>query len=388
MLEPSVRSPLSFRLAALGTLLAALLAMLVAVAPAEAAPLSKADQEFVDKTVEAGMKENNTPGMSISITGPAGEYTKAYGRKNSSTALSLADHMRAGSITKSFTAIAVLKQIEEGSLAFTDTVDEFVSEIPNGSSITVRHLLSMRSGVYEYTQDATFKANFALNPNMKFGPWDAVAIMRKHPANFTPGTKTEYTNSNYVLLGLILEAVSGETAPAAITKDVIEAAGLEQTSFPSTSALPAPYSEGHNLLFYPVVYLTTSMNPNITWTSGAIISTTGDLQKFAVALGTGTLLSPEMFEEQQQYCPLPYSYEGPSQFGYGLGLISFGDWIGHNGSVPGYEAEAFYEPASGASIAGMANLQSSKLTVFSKVFENIAAHLYPGSMETPEYPVC
>jgi D-alanyl-D-alanine carboxypeptidase len=387
MLEPTVNSTRRIWLAAMGMLLAAL-AALVVVAPAQAAPLSKEDQEFVDKTVEAGMKENNTPGMSISITGPKGDYTKAYGRKNSSTALSLEDHFRAGSITKSFTAIAVLKQIEEGNLAFTDTVDEFVSEIPNGSSITVRHLLSMRSGVFEYQADATFKANFVLNPNMKFGPWDAVAIMRKHAANFAPGTKTEYTNSNYVLLGLILEAVSGETAPAAITKDVIEAAGLEETSFPSTSALPTPYSEGHNLLFYPFVYLTTSMNPSIPWTAGAIVSTVGDLHKFAVALGSGALLSPEMFEEQQQYCPLPYSYEGPTQFGYGLGLISFGDWIGHNGSVPGYEAEAFYEPATGAVIAGMGNLQSAKVTVFSKVFENVADHLYPGSTETPEYPVC
>lgn len=193
MLEPSVRSTLSLRLVALGTLLAAVLATLVVVAPAQAAPLSEEDQEYVDETVEAAMEENNAPGLSISITGPAGDYTKAYGRKNKSEALSLEDHFRIGSITKSFTAIAVLKQIEEGNLEFTDTVDEFVSEIPNGSEITVRHLLSMRSGVFEYQEDAAFKVKFALNPNMEFGPWDAVEIMREHSANFAPGTDTEYT---------------------------------------------------------------------------------------------------------------------------------------------------------------------------------------------------
>jgi D-alanyl-D-alanine carboxypeptidase len=95
-----------------------------------------------------------------------------------------------------------------------------------------------------------------------------------------------------------------------------------------------------------------------------------------------------MFEEQQQFCPLPYAYEGPSEFGYGLGLISFGDWLGHDGSVPGYETESFYEPATGAVIAGMANLQTAKLSIFSRVFEKIADHLYPGSMETSEYPEC
>lgn len=390
------RRSFGFQLTAVAAFLVAMLALLALGARAQAAPLSKADQEFVETTIEESRKAEKQPGVSVAITGPKGEFTKAFGVGywGPETPLSLNDHFRVGSLTKPFTATAILKQIEKGKLKFTDTLDQFVKEIPYGKEITVRDLLSMRSGVYEFEADSGFSISFALNPTMNFGPQDAVKIIRKHEAYSAPGKKTEYSNSNYVLLGLILEQVSGETAEAAITKEVIKPLGLEQTTFPAPTVtepipwqLPATYAHGYNP-FLGTLRESTNMNARIPWTAGAIVSTIGDLSKFAQAQDGSTLLSPTMQEERLKFCPNPYSYEGPTEYGYGLGLFSLGTWLGHSGSVPGYESVSFYEPATGATIAVMANLQTTNVAAWTRIFEKIAVHLYPGSMATPKYPKC
>ncbi len=386
-------------LAAAGAFLAALLATVALVAPAQAAPLSQADQDFVDTTVQQALANTGVGGMSIAISGPKGEYTKAYGDRSSApkVALTLNDRFRIGSITKSFTATAILQQIEQGHLSFNDKLDQFITGIPNGNQITVRHLLSMRSGLYEYQHDAGLRLTFTLTPWVAFEPEQVVDILRNpsHQPSFAPGTKTEYNNSNYVLLGLILEQVTGQDAETVITNDVIQPLGLTNTIFPSAAnsnpiyQMPSPYATGYGTGIIPgTIQDKTALNPNLFWTAGAMISTVGDLEKYAKALGTGALLSPAMHAERQQWCPSPYTLEGPTQYGYGLGLFSFGSWIGHHGSVPGYSSTAFYEPQSGAAIAGVENFQTANVQVFSRVFKRIAEHLYPGSMSTPAYPTC
>jgi D-alanyl-D-alanine carboxypeptidase len=120
---------------------------------------------------------------------------------------------------------------------------------------------------------------------------------------------------------------------------------------------------------------------------GGIVSTVGDLASYGHALGTGALLSSGKFAERTQFCGAgAWSYGGATEFGYGLGMMSLGNWIGHAGSVPGFSASTFYEPKTGAEITVVENLQSSTVAAFSNVFNKIAQHLYPGSMETPAYP--
>jgi D-alanyl-D-alanine carboxypeptidase len=374
----------SFWLAAAGIFLAAFLATLGLVARAEAAPLSTADQE-------------KTPGLSITISGPEGEYSKAYGWARMGLTLNsmqLADHVRIGSITKTLTATAILQQIELGNLEFSNTLDEFVTGIKYGNEITVRELLDMESGVYEFESDSTFQAGVVANPGMKWEPSDTVEVIRKHEPEFKPGEYVHYNESNYVLLGLILEDVTGETAEAAITKNVINPLGLNQTSLPAPTAaeptptkMPEPFAHGYNRYFFGIPTDTTNFNARIAWTMGGAVSTVGDLASYGHALGTGALLSPEMFAERKQFCGAgAWTYGGPTEYGYGLGLLSLGNWIGHEGSVPGFSATTYYEPETGAEITAVENLQSPTIAVFSNVFVKIAQHLYPGSMETPEYP--
>lgn len=371
------------RLAALAVLLAAFAATLLLVSPAQAKPLSKADRAFVDATVEEAMQEEGQPGVSISITGPKGDYTRTYGVRDLTTGkpLRLADHVHIGSITKTFTATAILRQVDKGRLKLSDKLSKWVKGIPNGDQITVRQLLAMQSGVFEYQADQEFGEEVAADPLMRFTRHDFLEILRRHEPYFAPGETTLYTTSNYLLLGIILEKVTGESAEAAITKTVIKPLGLHHTSFPTTPRMPAPFAHGYCYTAEGGLEDCTYFNPDIVWTGGALISTIGDLEKYGRALGTGALLSPKMQSERLVFGEVAYPFEGPSTFGYGLGIIRFGRWLGHNGSVPGSGSETFYDPQTGAVIAAVETAQTPTLAVFSRIFERIGAHLYPGSMD-------
>lgn len=307
--------------------------------------------------------------------------------------MQLADHARIGSITKTLTATAILQQIEQGHLSYSDTLDEFVSGIEYGNEITVRDLLDMESGVYEFESDPAFQAAVTANPGMQWEPSQTVQVIREHEAEFKPGEYVHYNESNYILLGLILEAVTGETAEAAITNDVINPLGLTQTSLPAPSAsepaptkMPEPFAHGYNR-YAGIPVDTTGFNARIGWTMGGIVSTVGDLAQWGHDLGTGALLSSETFAERTHFCAAgAWAFGGPTEFGYGLGLLQLGNWIGHEGSVPGFSSMTYYEPKTGAEITGLENLQSTNIAIFSNAFVKIAQHLYPGSLETPEYP--
>lgn len=387
----NVTAKQGLRASVIGALFAAPLAVFTLAAPAHAQPLSAADQQFVDNTVASAMKDGGQPGMSISITGPAGDYAKAYGIASSvpNRALSLDDHYRIGSITKSFTATAILMQVDQGKLSLDDTLDKFVSGVPNGNIITVRQMLMMRSGVYDYMADPTIATTFTVFPTWQFSPAGALQSIRSHPSQFTPGTQYQYTNSNYQLLGMVLEKVTGKSYQSVITDDIINPLGLTNTTFPANSSIQAPYAKGYSPLALGIYRDVTAINPALFGAAGALTSTIGDMQKWGAAMRDGTLLSPAtQAMREQTFCPVAYSGEGPTAFGYGLGYISFGRWFGHDGSVPGYGTEAFYDSQSGAVITGMETTQTTGLAVFARVMERIAAQLYPGSMDTPNYPQC
>ena len=159
--------------------------------------------------------------------------------------MALTDHVRIASITKTFTATAILRQVQRGRLSLADKLARWVPKIPNARKITVRQLLAMRSGIYDFTSDAAFNAAFEANPLMSFKPRDIIPIIRRHKPLFAPGERTQYADSNYILLGMILESVTGHSAESVITRDVIARAGLRHTSFPTKPAMRKPFSHGY-----------------------------------------------------------------------------------------------------------------------------------------------
>ena len=178
---------------------------------------------------------------------------------------------------------------------------------------------------------------------------------------FDPGTQWQYSNTNYILLGLVLEQVTGETIGQLYRERIIEPLGLQGTSFPDLahSSLPDPHDQGYTLKGQspggePLD--TTDWNFSFAWTAGEVISTVEDLLAYGRAMGTGEgLLSPEQQAERLDSFirDLPPFNQPPlnGEAGYGIGLTYDRGWIGHGGEIDGYTTQLFYHPELDAVVA-------------------------------------
>ncbi|MCA1697072.1 MAG: beta-lactamase family protein, partial [Actinobacteria bacterium] len=212
----------------------------------ETSNLSATDAAFIKDTVNKAMAGGKIPGVTVSITAPDKTFLWSYGVADKTTGrkLSPGDHFRIGSTTKTFTATAVLQLVDEKKIGLDDTLETFVPGVPNGATVTMRHLLNMRSGLPTYS-DAEFLAAYQADPLMpSWTHTDVVAFLQRTPVSFAPGEQFDYSNSNYLLLGMILEKVTGQSAEQVISERVIRKLELGQTSVPTPptySAMPEPF---------------------------------------------------------------------------------------------------------------------------------------------------
>jgi D-alanyl-D-alanine carboxypeptidase len=221
---------------------------------------------------------------------------------------------------------------------------------------------------------------------LSWRPADAVRIIRANKPAFKPGAMTQYADSNYILLGIILQKVTGRSAERVITRDVIRRAGLRETSFPTRPKMPGPFSRGYyagDAGDGPLRDYTRS-NPKVAWTAGAMISTLDDMERWSRQLARGTLLSRRLQRQRLKLGTIP-NPGGPA-VGYGLGIMGFGDWLGHDGAIFGYSTVIFYERKSGARIVAAANLSSNSSSATLDIFGTIAKYLYPESLPAADAP--
>ena len=345
--------------------------------------LSAEDAAFIDETVAGFMAETGLVGVTVSIEAPGlGRFERSYGEADRATGRELTpgDHYRIASVTKTFVANAVLQLVDDGALALEDTLDQYVEGVPNGDVITIRQLLAMRAGVFNYVDDETFMDAYTADPLLPWwAPEDIVPILQRHDPAYPPDERTVYSDSNYVLLGLVLEQVTGEPAEWWITREVIRPLGLENTSFPTSPALPDPYTHGYETGSDPLVDLTWS-SPEVPWTAGAMVSTVPDMAVYAEQLATGALLSEELQEQRLDFADMGNA-EG-AFLGYGLGIAEIGEWIGHNGAVFGYGNIVTYLPSQDATIVVMGNSASTTEAPAVPLWGALVQHFFPESLTT------
>lgn len=360
--------------------------------------LSLEDQMAVDTIVAQAKARGHQRGISIYISGPRGQYAKAYGSAGP-RALGLDDHFRMQSITKSFMSTAALMQVDAGNLTLNDTLSQYVTGVPNGNIITIEQMMTMRSGIAHDQDNTTKLLQVALFPGSAWNVAQDLAYIRSAAPRFTPGTQFDYTNSNYILLGYVLEAITGRIIRDILLEDIIEPLGLTETSWPTGSSLPAPFT--HGWAPGPLGLIAdrdfTVFSPGLSGASGALVTTIGDLHKWGEELRDGTLLSPESHElRKTHFHETPYSGaaafpfgigQGPATFGYGLGFEQIGSWFGHDGSFPGFSTALMFEPSTGSVIAVMENEQTVAPVLAALVDQwyRIADYLYPGSPKLPNY---
>ncbi|MFT4037354.1 MAG: serine hydrolase domain-containing protein [Thermomicrobiales bacterium] len=344
-------------------------------------------QLALHEIVERNLAATESPGALVGVWQPGhGEWQHAAGLADITTgrAVSLDDHVRIASNSKAFTATAVLQLVDDGLVGLDDPIETYVPGIPNGEEITVRQVLGMDAGIADYIAIPEITAEYAANPMMPMGPDEILAIIRSSTPDYAPGAEIRYSNSNYIVLGFLLEAVTGQTAEAAITERVITPLGLTGTSVPYTAFMPEPSMHGYfaENLGDPLIDVTRS-NPRFPWTAGSIISTLADMRAWGEALAQGTLLSPETQAARETWRPFNPAAPGVA---YGLGLLNFNGLIGHNGGIAGYSSWILHEPASGFTIVIVVNRAGEKGGTADPFLHDILALLLPGDLPSAATP--
>ncbi|ART69129.1 hypothetical protein BTO20_11535 [Mycobacterium dioxanotrophicus] len=361
--------------------------------------LSPADQAAVDAIVAASMAESKPPGVVLAITGPRGNYFQAYGNTKASGGrpVTIDDHFRIASTTKSFTSTLVMRSIAAGRLSLDGTLEQYLPGIgiANSSSITIRHMLTMRSGIADYNASPAVLLYLMLTPTGSWNEQTTVNYIRSGKPLFTPGSAYQYNNGNFVLLGLILKAVTGSYIRDLLMDELITPLGLIETTWDvNASGKGSPVVK-------PPAGGTAQWNPDFLGAAGALTSTVGDLIKWAQAMRDHTRLDaatwahwtdPDSPTSDFLGYPAPFPAGTPVQFGYGLGLESTGTWFGHNGSWLGYDGQTGFDSVSGACMVILENMQTTTgngpvpLAAYTTIFRRVAEYLYPGSMTTqPNY---
>ncbi|MEU4169587.1 serine hydrolase domain-containing protein [Streptomyces sp. NPDC026665] len=308
----------------------------------------------LDKAVADVRKQAGIPGVVVGLWMPGkGNYVRATGvaDKRTGRPMSAGDYVRIGSETKTFTVTALLELVDRHKVRLDDPISRYVPGVPGGRRITLRQLAEMRSGLFPYTSDADFEHDLLSDPQRVFTPRELLAYGFKHPNTFAPGAQFEYSNTNLILLGLVVEKVTGHKLRDVIERRVLRPARLRHTLFPKGNEFPKPHPQGYtNQTLSGEVANSTNWNPSWAWAAGAMISNLQDLRHWAKVVATGTLLSPET--QAQRLRTLPTGFPGTT---YGLGIFNASGWIGHNGSLPGYETVTVYLPSKKATLVVMLN---------------------------------
>ncbi|MGE7389847.1 serine hydrolase domain-containing protein [Streptomyces sp. NPDC004126] len=343
----------------------------------------------LDKAVRDTLREAKVPGVIVGLWAPGkGSYVKTFGVADKETGARMRTdfYTRIGSQTKTFTVTALLRLVDQGKAGLDDPIAKYVSGVPNGDRITLRELAGMRSGLFNYSEDDAFNKALTTTGTKPFTPQQLLAYSFKHPVNFEPNAEFEYSNTNLILLGLVIEKVTGQPLQQVLKQQVIDPAGLHHTLFPTDAAFPSPHAQGYtDQSASGGIVNATDWNPSWAWAAGAMISDLEDLRSWAKTLATGTLLTPATQAER-----LKTTSVGIPGAGYGLGLFDVQGWIGHNGSLPGYESLGVYLPEEKATLVVILNTDAlhdgqEPSTLFGEAITEIVTpdHVYPGHKPTP-----
>lgn len=324
-------------------------------------------QRFVDGLVVAG-----APGAAAVLEhGGRVEAASGFADLQLRRAMRPSLRFRAGSLTKSFVATVVLQLVGEHQLALDDTIDRWFSRaLPHAERITIRQLLGHTSGIPDYVAvlaDAIHGSE--LDRMRAWTPDQLIGLAAGIPRRFPPGASWAYANTNYVLLGSIVERVTGDALGRQLAHRILEPLELRSTSFPVGSSTIgesmargyAPPLGPHGTIVDGPPRDVTVLDPSWAWAAGALISTLDDLTRFFRGLLRGRLLPPALLDEMVTMVRVrPDMVPLPLLDAYGLGLVALdspgGRLVGHPGGIPGYLSAVLSTPDGRRQLAVMINI--------------------------------
>ncbi|MFI5716427.1 serine hydrolase domain-containing protein [Nocardia sp. NPDC051750] len=306
---------------------------------------------------------DGAPGALLEVSDAHGRTVLTSGVSNIGTRAPMAGNsrFRIGSLTKTFVATVVLQLVSEHRVALDAPVEQYLPATIRGNGndghdITVRQLLQQTSGLPDYLDYLT-PDRILQHPLAHHDPLELVRLALAHPRLFAPGTDWDYSSTNYLLAGMVIEKVTGRPYGEAVDQRIIRPLGLHDTSVPGDDpTIPGNHPRGYVKPENSAPLDLTEFNPSSAGSAGGMISSAADLNRFLDSLVNGHLLNPPELQEMMTTRPTGNSHNAA----YGLGLQSTplpcgGSAWGHSGDIPGFQTMAA-TTTDGRSATVMANL--------------------------------
>lgn len=310
-------------------------------------------EESIDQLIRNEIVDDSSPG-GVFMVAKNGKtfYMKAFGKANMEldVPMQTSNVFQIGSMTKQFTAIAILMLEQAGKLNTQDPISDYIPDFPNGNNITIHHLLSHTSGIKDFTRMKSLQGI----ATKQMSPKEMVDFFKDEPVEFAPGEKFEYNNSGYVLLGYLIELVSGESYEDFIQTNIFQKIGMNQSYYATDRKVIPKRAYGYHLKETGYVNK-TSINFSVPFASGSLMSTVEDLLKWQNALNQHLLLSEEYTEIA--FTPKKLSNGTDISYGYGWHIR---DDMGipsreHGGSIFGFKSMGVYIPIKDIYVLGLTN---------------------------------
>ncbi len=314
------------------------------------------------EVVRAGMTTGDLRSVIVRVTRDGKEVvTAALGDSMTGVPATTDMHFRNGAVAISYVATALLQLVDTGTVTLDDKVSRWLPDLPHADEVSLGQLAQMTSGYPDYVQQPAFLSALQADPFRSWTPQQLLQFVTAKPLIYRPGTNWNYSHTNYVILGLALEKISGKPVDQLLEDRVLRPLRLDNTTDPGTPAIQEPvlhaFTAERRGYFQvapdaPFYEESTFWNPSWTITHGAIQTTNiDDMTATAVAIGEGTLLSPESHAAQVSTAlrgfgsPVPgcaTCFEQSVGYSYGIGVVTTGNWVLQNPMFSGFAAAEGY----------------------------------------------
>jgi CubicO group peptidase (beta-lactamase class C family) len=314
----------------------------------------------IDSLIQTEFKDKNGPG-GVFMVAKNGKviYQKAFGKANLELDVNLTTEsvFQIGSMTKQFTAIAILMLEEQGKLNVQNPISKYIPDYPSGDKITIHHLLTHTSGIKDFTKMKSLRdiSQKEMSPKM------LVDFFKNEPVDFAPGEKFDYNNSGYVLLGYLIELVSGGTYEDFIKENIFKKVGMNQSNYATDRQIINKRAYGYHKKEFGYVNKTV-INFSVPFSSGSLMSSANDMLKWQNALNQNLLLKAE----NTQKAFSKYKLNSGETFTYGYGWhikeLNGTPIREHGGSIFGFKSMGVYIPSEDIYVLGLTNCDCNSPT--------------------------
>jgi D-alanyl-D-alanine carboxypeptidase len=297
-------------------------------------------EALADEAIAAGI-----PGVSIAVIvdGQTVFISRGVASRETAEPLSPEHRARMASIAKSVVSSVVLQLVDERALSLDDSLDSWLPGVlPANGDATIEQLLRLVSGIYDFGSDPRLMAPYVAGDfEHTWRPEQLVALAADHPANFRPGERFDYSNTNYTLLALIIEKITGDSLANVVRARITEPLALTSSTMETTSHLDAPYADGYLVGLADQPVNVTRISASSVFGNGNLVSTPLDVARFYRALARGDVVSKAQLRGMFTVDP-----QGPeSRYAMGLWRLNdfypCGSFIGHDGNTPGYDSVGY-----------------------------------------------